>query len=32
MTSARSILITGAKEHCAEKGMVHCDDKWHGAL
>ena len=27
-----SILITVAKEHCADKGMVHFDDKWHGAL
>ena len=31
-TRAWSILMTGAKEHCDDKGKVHCEDKWHGAL
>ena len=32
MTRAWTTLMTGAKEHCADKVMVHCDDRWHGAL
>ena len=26
MTRAWSIVITGAMEHCDDKGMEHCDD------
>ena len=27
-----STVITGIMENCDDKGMEHCDDRWHGAL
>ena len=32
MTTAWSVVITGAMEHCVDTGMETCDEKGSGAL